>query len=86
MANYVKSILRPGSHIFVVGEAPGEDEDRSGIPFVGKAGKLLNQLLEQAGINRAEVSIGNVARERPPGNKITFFFEDARCTPQSLLW
>ena len=86
MPNYVKSILRPGSKIFVVGEAPGEDEDRMGQPFVGKAGKLLNQLLEQAGINRAEVSIANVARERPPGNKITFFFEDARCTtPKPIM-
>lgn len=86
MPNYVRSILRPGSNIFVVGEAPGEDEDRTGIPFQGKAGKLLNQLLEQAGINRAEVSIGNVARERPPGNKIGFFFEDAKCTtPKPIM-
>lgn len=86
MPNYVKSILRPESKIFIVGEAPGEDEDRMGTPFVGRAGKLLNQLLEQAGINRAEISIANVAKERPPGNKITFFFEDARCTtPKPIM-
>lgn len=86
MGNYVKSILRPHSNILLVGEAPGETEDIRGIPFVGKAGKLLDQLLEQAGINRAEVSIANVARERPPGNKISFFFEDKRCTtPKPIL-
>lgn len=86
MANYVKSILRPGSKIFLVGEAPGAEEDMMGQPFVGKAGKLLNQLLDQAGINRAEVSIANVARQRPPGNKIGFFFEDVRCTiPKPIM-
>ena len=86
MGNYVRSILKPNSNIFLIGEAPGEDEDRLGVPFVGRAGKLLNQLLEQAGINRAEVSIANVAREKPPGNKISFFFEDTRCTtPKPIL-
>lgn len=89
MPNYVRTIFRPGAKIFIVGEAPGEEEDRMGQPFVGRAGKLLNQLLEQAGINRAEVTIGNVARERPPGNKISFFFEDQKCTvpkPMMAKW
>jgi DNA polymerase len=86
MPNYVRSILRPGSKIFLVGEMPGEEEDRMAIPFVGKNGKMLNQLLEQAGINRAEVSLANVARERPPGNKVSFFFEDTRCTtPKPIM-
>jgi len=89
MANYVRSILKPGAAIFAVGEAPGADEDRMGQPFVGYAGKMFNQILEQAGINRAEISVGNVARERPPGNKISFFFEDAKCTtpkPIMIKW
>lgn len=72
--------------IMLVGEAPGEEEDRSGKPFMGPAGRTLNQLLEQAGISRAECLIANVARERPPGNKIAFYFEDKRMTrPKPVL-
>ena len=76
MSNYVKSILRPNSNIFLVGEVPDAEADRIGKPFPSnsKAGRLLDQLLEQAGINRAEVSLANVAREKPPGNKVSFFF------------
>ena len=88
MANYIKSILRPNSNIFLVGEAPDDDADRIGKPFPSnsKAGKLLDQLIEQAGINRAEISIANVAKERPPGGKIGFFFEDKRCTtPKPIM-
>lgn len=86
MPNYVPSILKKGARVFLVGEAPGADEDRLCTPFVGKAGRLLNQLLEQAGINRAEVSIANVARNKPPGNKINFFYEDSKCTtPKPIM-
>ena len=88
MPNYMKSIIQPHAKIFLVGEAPGEEEDRYGKPFWkdAPAGKTLNQLLDQAGINRAECSIGNVARERPPGNKIGFYFEDKKCTsPKPIM-
>ena len=80
MANYIPSILVPGSKIFIVGEAPGSEEDKLGEPFKGRAGKLLDQLLDQAGINRRECSIANVAREKPPGNKASFLFEDKKRT------
>lgn len=88
MSNYVKSILRPNSNIFLVGEVPDAEADRIGKPFPSnsKAGRLLDQLLEQAGINRAEVSLANVAREKPPGNKVSFFFEDRKCTqPKPIM-
>jgi uracil-DNA glycosylase len=52
-----------------VGEAPGANEDRLGLPFVGQAGKLLDKLLEEIGISRGEVWICNVLRCRPPGNR-----------------
>ena len=77
------------SKIFLVGEAPGKDEDIIGKPFVGYAGRTLNWLLSQAGINRPECLVGNVARERPPGNKINFYFEDKKCTipkPKLAAW
>lgn len=79
----------PGAKIFLVGEAPGKDEDILGRPFVGYAGKTLNWLLSQAGINRPECLIGNVAKERPPANKISCFFDDKYCTvpkPKLTTW
>jgi len=76
----------PGAKIMLVGEAPGADEDTLGKPFVGSAGKTLNQILSQAGIARHECLITNVARERPPGNKISFYFEDRACLkPKPVL-
>jgi uracil-DNA glycosylase family 4 len=75
--------------IFLVGEAPGKDEDISGKPFCGYAGRTLNWLLGQAGINRNECLIGNVARERPLSNKISFWFQDKECTvpkPKMSEW
>ena len=52
-----------------VGEAPGADEDRQGEPFVGRAGQLLNAMIEALGLQRAEVYIANVLKCRPPGNR-----------------
>jgi DNA polymerase len=52
-----------------IGEAPGFHEDQQGIPFVGAAGRLLDELLEKSGINRREVFITNVIKCRPPGNR-----------------
>lgn len=76
----------PNAKIMIVGEAPGKDEDVLGKPFVGYAGRTLNQLLAQAGIPRHECLITNVARERPPGNRISFYFEDSKCTkPKQIL-
>ncbi len=55
--------------LMFVGEAPGAEEDRQGLPFVGRAGKLLDQLLEEVGLARDDVFITNVLKNRPPGNR-----------------
>ena len=53
----------------LVGEAPGASEDKQGRPFVGRSGKLLDALLAEAGLERADVFITNVVKARPPGNR-----------------
>src|SRR3712207_5541138 len=55
--------------LMFVGEAPGANEDRQGLPFVGQAGRLLDQLLAEIGITRPDVFVTNVLRCRPPGNR-----------------
>ena len=52
-----------------IGEAPGAEEDRQGLPFVGRAGQLLNQLLAGIGLQRDDVFIANILKSRPPGNR-----------------
>jgi len=60
----------PASEILFVGEGPGSDEDEQGIPFVGRAGQLLNKILAAAEFKREEVYIANVVKCRPPGNRL----------------
>lgn len=75
--------------IMILGECPGKEEDESGKPFQGYAGQTLNNLLGQAGIARYQCLVTNVARERPPANKISFYFEDKKCTipkPRLVEW
>src|SRR5918997_6884353 len=55
--------------LMFVGEAPGMHEDQQGLPFVGRAGQLLNKLLEEIGLGREDVFIANVLQSRPPGNR-----------------
>lgn len=55
--------------LMFIGEGPGADEDYSGIPFVGRAGKLMNMAFQGIGINREEVYIANIVKCRPPGNR-----------------
>jgi uracil-DNA glycosylase len=55
--------------LMFVGEAPGREEDLQGLPFVGRAGRLLDQLLEEVGLQRSDVFIANVLKCRPPGNR-----------------
>jgi DNA polymerase len=57
------------SEIMFIGEGPGEKEDELGEPFVGKAGKLLDEMLESIGLERKDVYIANVVKHRPPGNR-----------------
>ena len=59
----------PRAELMFVGEAPGFHEDKQGLPFVGQAGKLLEKLLEQIGMQRSDVYIANVLKCRPPGNR-----------------
>ena len=59
----------PDADLMFVGEAPGANEDRTGVPFVGQAGKLLDGLLEGIGLSREQVFIANVLKCRPPGNR-----------------
>jgi uracil-DNA glycosylase len=65
--------------VMFIGEAPGFHEDQQGIPFVGAAGRLLNELLEKAGIQRGQVFITNVIKCRPPGNRDPEADEVAAC-------
>ena len=65
----------------VIGEAPGADEDRQGEPFVGRAGQLLNSMLQAMGFPREQVFIANVLKCRPPGNRDPKPEEAACCTP-----
>lgn len=69
----------PNARLVFVGEAPGEDEDVQGRPFVGRAGKLLDQLIERTGFKRSEVFICNVLKCRPPGNRDPEPSEVASC-------
>lgn len=59
----------PMAKIVIVGEAPGEEEDKTGVPFVGRAGKLLTQMIEAIGFTRDDVFICNTLKCRPPGNR-----------------
>ncbi|HXS33045.1 MAG TPA: uracil-DNA glycosylase [Solirubrobacterales bacterium] len=67
--------------LMFVGEAPGAEEDRQGLPFVGRAGQLLNQMLEEIGLSREEVFIANVLKSRPPGNRDPQPMEIEACRP-----
>jgi uracil-DNA glycosylase family 4 len=67
--------------LMFVGEAPGAEEDRQGLPFVGRAGALLTELLEGIGLTRKEVWITNVLRCRPPGNRDPQPVEIESCQP-----
>lgn len=67
------------ARIMFVGEGPGEKEDLAGRPFVGPAGKLLNSLLEKAGIAREDVFITNIVKCRPPGNRVPLADEVEAC-------
>jgi len=59
----------PGARVMIVGEAPGREEDRVGLPFVGAAGQLLDKMLATIGLDRASVYITNLLPWRPPGNR-----------------
>jgi uracil-DNA glycosylase len=74
--------LPPGGRLrfVLVGEAPGAQEDETGRPFVGRSGALLDQLLDEAGLDRAQAAVLNVVKCRPPGNRTPKAPEVARCS------
>jgi DNA polymerase len=71
----------PAARLMFVGEGPGADEDAQGLPFVGKAGQLLNNMIAAMGLKREQVYIANVVKCRPPGNRVPEQEEGATCTP-----
>ncbi len=71
----------PKADLVFVGEGPGADEDEQGLPFVGRAGQLLNRMLQSVGIKREDVYICNVVKCRPPGNRTPEPDEIEACSP-----
>lgn len=67
--NIVFGVGNENADVMFIGEGPGADEDSQGIPFVGKAGQLMNKAFEGVGINREEVYIANIVKCRPPQNR-----------------
>jgi DNA polymerase len=77
----VQTVGNYSADLMFVGEAPGRDEDEQGEPFVGRAGQLLNKIIEAIGMKREEVCIGNINRCRPPGNRQPTLPEAHTCKP-----
>lgn len=71
----------PQARVMFVGEAPGAEEDRDGLPFVGRSGKLLDQMMKAIGLDRTQVYIANIIPWRPPGNRTPTPQESAICLP-----
>ena len=74
----------PNAHLMFVGEGPGADEDAQGLPFVGRAGQLLNNMIAAMGLQREQVYIANVVKCRPPNNRTPEPDEANTCLP--FLW
>lgn len=72
------------SHLMFVGEAPGEEEDKQGKPFVGRSGQLLDKMIKGMGFTRETIYIGNVLKTRPPNNATPTSFEIDLCAPYLL--
>ena len=79
--NAVPGEGNPNAKIAFVGEAPGADEDAQGRPFVGRAGKLLDKIIEACGLKRSDVFIGNILKCRPPANRDPKSEEIFGCLP-----
>jgi uracil-DNA glycosylase len=79
--NIVFGVGNPNAELVFVGEGPGHDEDVQGEPFVGRAGRLLTQMIEAMGLGRSDVYICNVVKCRPPENRLPEKDEIATCSP-----
>jgi uracil-DNA glycosylase len=82
--NIVFGVGNAKAELVFVGEGPGHDEDLKGEPFVGRAGKLLTQMIEAMGLQREDVYIANVVKCRPPENRLPEKDEIATCSPYLL--
>jgi DNA polymerase len=71
----------PGARLMLIGEAPGAEEDRQGLPFVGRSGQLLDRMLAAIGLDRGKVYIANIVPWRPPGNRTPTPVETQICLP-----
>ncbi len=80
-ANLVFADGNPKAKVMLIGEAPGAEEDRQGLPFVGPSGKLLDRMLAAIGLDRRSVYISNVLFWRPPGNRTPTPAEISACLP-----
>jgi DNA polymerase len=76
---------KPSAKVMIIGEAPGRDEDASGQPFVGAAGRFLNQVLTGNGLRREDLFITNIVKCRPPGNRAPKKDEVEACTAHYLF-
>lgn len=79
--NVVVGTFPEGAEALFVGEAPGAQEDAAGVPFVGRSGRLLDELLAEVGLPRERVAVANVVKCRPPGNRKPTRAETATCAP-----
>ncbi|MFQ5602008.1 MAG: uracil-DNA glycosylase family protein [bacterium] len=79
--HFVFGTGNPHANLLCIGEAPGQEEDRLGEPFVGAAGELLNRILKAIGFQREEVYIANIIKCRPPGNRDPEPEEISQCMP-----
>lgn len=78
--NVVFGVGNPQAEILLVGEGPGAHEDEQGVPFVGRAGKLLDDMLAMIGLDRSKVYITNIVKCRPPENRDPLNVEQDACT------
>ena len=79
--NFVFGSGNPNADVMIIGEGPGAEEDKQGLPFVGRAGKLLTNILKAINFTRDEVFIANVVKCRPPGNRTPLPLEMDTCIP-----
>jgi uracil-DNA glycosylase len=79
--HFVFGMGNPNADIMFIGEAPGGEEDAQGLPFVGRAGKLLTRMIEAMKLNRSDVYIGNILKCRPPENRDPLQLEIDTCEP-----
>jgi DNA polymerase len=80
-ANFVFGVGNPNADLMLIGEAPGAEEDKQGIPFVGRAGRLLTDILKAIDFEREDVYIANILKCRPPQNRDPLPSEREQCFP-----